>query len=502
MNPPIAAGQVSVPPSTIPTFSETTRQAPSSSTTWNKTSSDPTARRIGAAKAYDDAGKEGLEALQRQKEAALELQRLEEEHERQKAEAVAAAQRQHAENEARRSQHFEALKSQEARAREELATAAANRDRGYWEDKSTGARILSAILVGMGEAVSDNGPSAASRILDAKMAEDRAIKENKYAHALGNVGAAEKATAAIGGEYDRIGERIRNEQIVSLQVLTSQLEAAKRRLPGKAAEFDKLIAETQQKIASETMEQEKALARTVSRGGTDTEHGDIVRSVDGEKPGATGGGGVGAAAAAKGEIQALSFDENAATIARGQGIAEKDPEAVERLKEAITAEELAAKEGGLTKAFTLLGQRFLGNPSGVATRLAGDENALALLHAYKVVGSTVGKSLDPGSETLSEGQVKEGAETVGIGGQTPQSFAKLLREQAEGQRTRAKVVRSSLTPKAPAAAAAPSAPSNAAPGVGEAIKYLQSLPASQRNKGSAGAVRARLKSMGALPDGL
>jgi hypothetical protein len=239
---------------------------------------------VEAERQAEAAAQAKVAAAQKEGEARLALEAIERDNAEKAAQLEAEHLRRKQEQQAANNQQIQAhIANAEAR-RAEMEKSAKITD--YWQDRSTPARILSAIVLGMAEGANrGNGPSSAMQVYQDAVARDRQAKLDKYgASKEAFEGAQQRVGAAAAMGKDTL-HQLDDEYISRANVLSKELEAAKKKVPQAAAGIDQTVAAIQADAAQKKMEQGNRYADEVHGQQVNRQASTSTRTVTGQKAG-------------------------------------------------------------------------------------------------------------------------------------------------------------------------------------------------------------------------
>lgn len=226
-----------------------------------------------------------------------------------------------------RNQHIAALSAtNDARAAE---MEKASNFSSYWADRSTPARILSAVMVGLGEGANrGDGPSSARQILDASMASDR---QQKLDHLNATKLAKEHSEDALRfglTEEENYNVQLANIQKARLASLQKGLDLAIKKIPRAEAAGMAATAVIQQKQAENTMASEALHERVATRvqQGTDVATTVGTKGAAPQKPNLT-------VYDAEGNPRTANSQAEAHELNKQKGALDSTPEILDRLRD-------------------------------------------------------------------------------------------------------------------------------------------------------------------------
>ena len=159
----------------------------------------------------------------------------------------------------------------------------------YWADQTTPARILSAVLIGLGEGASGGGgSSSAFKIYQNAAANYRTQQQDRHAADTLKHRGAQEDTAASSARAKQRQVDIANAEIVRADILTKELDALKKKVPRAAVEAEALQAKLDEERAKANAALDLNFQHTVTAEQITRHRGKDTTSVEGEKtPGGT-----------------------------------------------------------------------------------------------------------------------------------------------------------------------------------------------------------------------
>lgn len=327
----------------------------------------------------------------------------------------------------------------------------------YWSDRSAPARILAAVLVGIGEGLHEGpGPSRVAQIYQGHIEADRKAKLDKLEASKLRYEGAKGKTAESEAARKADLTRIDNELITQTKILADYISAVGKKIPRATLAADKAAAEIRQIGAEKALAQKNQFAIEEESERVTRQSGGEERVVTGEKQGGAGG----PTLQERQAVSSASAQKRAAENLRA--VIEKNPEAMKAYSRKFAREQKRGAGGkvaaGLTGAARFIGFIPATLEDALTTQAERDIHA-----GLSEMVKTQLKRQDPQSAALM-GEITAQLGSLAVGKRSPKEMLGIVdREIAEAERRERQFAPAPAPVPAPAPIAPPSFVPPAAP---------------------------------------